>query len=215
MVERWSSRRLDRACQRHAQATAGFGALEQQRQAAAARAPTDYAAALELDALMPRLARAEDEVNASAWVVTIEADVERIVNDLLPRFIALGRTLDRSYDRFAQRADAPDNETEWIPFVVAALERERLRWTIHQAVGEDAEALDVSRGFDYVTAVREHWTATAEARENLFRAHGPGHKIRFGRPTWFSSADQLARLLAQRTAGRTTAHAVLDTHAAS
>ena len=53
-VERWRSQRLARACDRHGRATADFAALEQQRQAAAAKAPTDYAAALELDALMPK-----------------------------------------------------------------------------------------------------------------------------------------------------------------
>jgi hypothetical protein len=161
---------------------------------AAAKAPTDYAAALELDALMPKLARADDEVTASARAVTIEADVEQIVNDLLPTFATLRGQLDRWYEQFAERADVPNDETEWTPFNLAAIELERLRWTIHQAVDEDAETLDVSRGFDYVKAIREHWIATASAREQLFRAHGPGNKFRFGRPAWFPLADRLARL---------------------
>jgi len=127
---------------------ATFAVLEQQRQVAAAKAPTDYAAVPELDALMAKLARADDEVTASARAVTIEAEVEQIVNDLLPTLVTLRGQLDRWYEQFAERADVPDDNEEWVPFNLAAIEFERLRSTIQLAVGEDAEALDVSRGFD-------------------------------------------------------------------
>ncbi|HKW00734.1 MAG TPA: hypothetical protein VJN96_12975 [Vicinamibacterales bacterium] len=208
VVDRWRNRRLTRACDRHTCATAAFAALEQQRQVAAAKAPTDYDAALALDALMPKLAQADDEVTAAARAVTLENEVEQIVNDLLPTFVTLRGQLDRWYEQFAERADVPDDEAEWVPFNLAAIELERLRWTIQQAVGEDAEVLDVSRGFDYVRGIRDHWDSVAKDRERLFTMHGPGHKIRFGRPAWFPLADRLAKLRAGGIRPKEAAYAV-------
>ena len=71
-----------------------------------------------------------------------------------------------------------------------------MRQLISQAVGEDAEMLDVSRGFDYVRALGDHWEAVHRGRERLIANFGAGYKPRPRRVSWLDAADRLARLRA-------------------
>ena len=67
---------------------AAIAALEQRRQVLPAKAPSDYQAAVELAALMPLMARGDEEVKASAVAIQVEAETEALVNDpFLPLFV--------------------------------------------------------------------------------------------------------------------------------
>jgi hypothetical protein len=151
---------------------------------------------------MPQLARADEEVKASAIAMQVEAETEALVNDpFLPLFAQKRGEQDRWLERIVENPDVPD-EDEYMAFSLASLELERMRQVICQAVGEDAEILDVSRGFDYVRALRDHWEAVHRSRERLIAGHGAGYKPRLGRATWFDAADRLARLRSAGTARR-------------
>lgn len=195
IVDKWSSSTFDLACTRLATLQAEDARLKGRFQELSPLGT--YEAAVELDPIRARLDALVPELAAAERDVEREAEVEMLVNQLLPAAVTLRGLLDKKYEAFCSRADTPDDETEWVPFERESKEFEQLRLTIVRAVGPvEAERLDLSRGFNFVAAVQQHWTEIARDRERLATLHGPGNKIRFGQPSWFRQADRLARLRA-------------------
>lgn len=195
MTDGWSNPLLAAACARLAEARSEYADLERRYRELAAAGT--YEAATQLDQIRPRLDTLVADIATGEHDVAREAELEALVNQLMPIFGTLRGQTERTSEDFCERADVPDDQEEWVPFVLKDREVERLRLTLVQAVGPaEAERLDLSRGFSYVAAVQQHWQSVARDRERLATKHGPGNKIRFGQPSWFQVADRLAKLRA-------------------